>query len=112
MGGPWTAGGGLLAGIGLGLLGSGLAEITWPPMLPLGAALSLLGLAIAVVLAANTDRLGMWGLTPIMGWAVGACWAWNTAVAGVGVRGWALAIAAACAAGLLFADGRAFSQQP
>jgi len=111
MRGAWTAVGGLLTGIGLGILGTGLAEVSWPPVLPVGAALSLLGLGVAVVLAANADRLGLWSLTPILGWAIGACWAWNAAVGGVGVRSWALAIAAVCAAGLLFADGRAFSQQ-
>ncbi len=108
----WTAAGGLIAGIGLGILGSGLAEVSWPPVLPLGAALSLLGLVVAVVLAANADRLGPWSLTPILGWAAGAGWVWSTAVAGVGVRGWAMAIAALAAAGLLFADGRVFSRRP
>jgi hypothetical protein len=111
MRGAWTAAGGLIAGIGLGILGSGLAAVSWPPVLPLGSALSLLGLGVAVVLAANADRLGPWSLAPIVGWAIGVCWVWGTTVGGVGVRSWALAIAAVCAAGLLFADGRAFSRQ-
>jgi len=106
-----TAAGGLITGVGVGMLGAGLAEVTWPPALPLGASLSLLGLAVAVLLAANVDRLGLWSVTPILGWAIGACWVWNTAEEGVGPRSWALAIAATCAAGLLLADGRDFSHK-